>query len=390
MRVTNIAFHKEKSHTIYHADFIFDRPFGGRKDRLRFWILWSMRLLLHPLQTLKFGQTVRQQIWYRIPNAYAPAQVPNDAFFLLALPLAVATNEDLFFDGSVAKELLNKVKDIHEYYHEIKQRIVQVQTTGTHPLQKANQHSGQFFTLGVDSFYTLDRVSKTVDMHRHKLVYVEGYDMPFYEKKFFQQVRRAINTVARSVHSQPIYIETNLRSITDKVVGWGRYHVSALVAVSTLLGFKKTLISGESFEALDWGLRLGSDKLYSTKNQALQLVAHNMSRIDKMQQLITAPIGKLFVRFVRVCWENARMKQVPYNCSVCQKCLKTKLMLLGLNVKHTPSLQTPKSETIERLQLVEHVAPEWHKLLKLLQKNPTIDPAYLTAIDKVLQKPLRR
>lgn len=389
MRVTALSTKKTKAHTVFSADLIFSRPYGGKKDRITFAVQWLSHLFSHPRQTLKFGYTVRKRIWYKVPNKLAALENRDDAFFLLALPMAIATNEDLIFEGSVSQELVQKSTKIQKYYAEIVKRNISIKVQAQTNSQRKNTHMGQFFTLGLDSFYTLCCHSEKNDPTSRLLVYVDGYDIPFYEKKFLNTVHQKIQKVAKKTKNKAVFVETNIRKVSDEILGWGRFHVTGLVAVGTLMGFKKLYISGESFEAADWGLRSGVDTLYSSKNQKVKFVAHGMSREKKIQQLFHSPWSQLFLQNLRVCWENVRLHSLPYNCSNCQKCLKTHLTLQALGVTTAPTFSSVNIQALEKIHLVGHVYEEWQKLYEILKKRKETDPAILVAIEKVLKKPLR-
>lgn len=388
MRVTHITTKQTRYQTTFSADFIFARPYGGKRQIFEFWAKWLWQASRTPRHSLKQGFAVRKRIWYTVPTVFALPENAADAFFIAALPLAIAMREDLIFENTVSSELVEKSGAVQDFYHEVAKRNIAI-TVKTTDASVPTNHVGQFFTLGVDSFYTLSCHTEKRDPVSRLLLYVDGYDVPFYQKKFLQILHTAIDRVAKRTGNKPVYVETNIRQISDAILGWGRYHVSGLVAVSTLLGLRKIYISGESFDAPDWGLRRGVDTLYSTKQQTVQLVGHGMLRVKKIKSILHSVCAPLFVRWVRVCWENVRLSPIPYNCSACQKCLKTKLTLTSLGVTKTPTLRSPTSAVIRKLQLVEHVLPEWQELYADMQKSGSGSPALLAAIKNVLEKPLR-
>lgn len=390
MLVTQITTTKNSHSYKFSADFIFDNPYGGRREKIIFWCKWFYKALTNPYQAWRFGFTTRKRIWFEIPIEHSEPQNVSDAFYLIALPMAIATNEDLVFKGKVNPEILKKTREIEKYYHEISKRKLKILTkVQKRSVKNYTDYEGvaQFFTLGVDSFYTLlcHKSSEKVT----RLIYIDGYDIPFYQKDFLNNVHQKITNVSKETKTIPIFASTNLRLTSDSVIGWGRFHVSALVAVHHLLKTNLIFISGESFEAADWGLRFGVDKLYSTKNKPVELVAHNLSREKKLSQTIKTNHKQLFLDNVRVCWENVRSKELIYNCSKCQKCLKTKLNLTALNIDETPTFLPVQTADLEKIRLVGHVYEEWQHLYKSLKNMKKVDLDILSAIKKVLEKPLR-
>lgn len=389
MFVTPIVVQQKGKYTTFYADFIFSKPFGGKREKLLFWLRWLYALCTTPLQILRFGWRVRQRVWYTVLSTEATRTQYNDAFFLLALPLAISTQEDLVFSGAITEEALAKVEAVQAYYHEIAKRPIKVTAPVRHFKTIKSKKVGQFFTLGVDSFYTLCNFSSKSDPKQRQLIYVDGYDLPFFEKRFLEVIHHKIRRVAKDTSNKSIFIQTNIRQFSDRIIGWGRYHVSALVAASTLLDVGKIYISGESFEAQDWGLRFGVDTLYSTKKLQVKLVAHNVSREKKIRRILETAYSQLFLRSVRVCWENVRYTKLLYNCSQCQKCIKTQLTFFALRVKKTPTFLPLRITDIEKIQLVGHVYQEWQHLYFQLKKNPNIKPQLIAAVGKVLEKPIR-
>lgn len=392
MFITQISTTTTQKTHLFSADFVFDKPYGGRKEKIIFWCKWIYHAITNPIQTLKFGFKVRKRIWYEVPTEFINKNSAWDAFYIIALPLAIALNEDLIFDGKVSLDLLKKTREIENYYHEVSKRKIKIKTRIEKNSEKnsgTNRLAAQFFTLGVDSFYTLYCLDENRQHQNSSLIYVDGYDIPFYQKQFLKIVHQKIDQVALKNKKQSIFVSTNLRTMSDSIIGWGRFHVTALVAVHHLLKSSHVFISGESFEASDWGLRFGVDNLYSTKEKKVELVGHNISREKKLEKILDTNSKSIFLENVRVCWENVRGEKLIYNCSECQKCFKTKLSLMSLGVMETPTFLPIKTESLEKIHLVGHVYEEWQQLYQNLKKIKNIDKNILSAIEKVLEKPLR-
>lgn len=390
VRVTNITEKRSYNFIEFSADFIFSRPYGNKKRKILFGLKWILQFISYPIHTAQHGLSVRKRIWYRIPQSLADSTRVSDAFFHIALPIAIAVNEDLEFDGLVSQDLLKKSDEIYPYYQDLFKRKLHIQTAGTHTVKTKHTRVGQFFTLGVDSFFTLFCHKNAADRSPRHLIYVDGYDIPFYQRKFLNAVHKNIVEVAETTQTKPVFVETNLREVSDQIIGWGRFHVSALATVGTLLQFKKIYVSGESFEFPDWGLRSGADTLLSTKNLTLKLVAHNVSRGNKLKEILKSKHTPTFLKFVRVCWENVRESELAYNCSRCQKCVKTQLTFISLGIRELPTFFPLDRSAIEKIHLVKHVEPEWQRLFKTLQQQNAVSSEILTAIKTVLRKPTRQ
>jgi asparagine synthetase B (glutamine-hydrolysing) len=100
---------------------------------------------------------------------------------------------------------------------------------------------GCFFSGGVDSFYTLLKHRQEVT----HIIFVHGFDIALEEKELRSRASRMAQEVARELGVTLIEVETNLRSFSDKVVGWGKYHGAAMASVALLFQhrFSKVLIA---------------------------------------------------------------------------------------------------------------------------------------------------
>lgn len=388
MKVSNFVVVKSKNYAVFSADFTFAKPLGGRKERREWYRKSALYALLNPLHFIKAGFSFTQKLWFRVPVSLSESANSSDAFFILAVGMAIFRGEDLQFDGDVSTEVACKIGELRKYfeYGQTKREIKITYKTSSLPIMHT-ENAGQFFTLGLDSFHTLLCDLPDLGKEARHLIYVDGYDVPLRKKTFLRTIHSHIWQVAKKTNKTPVFIASNLREFSDKIIGWGQFHVVALVAVGMLLPLERVYISGESFEFRDWGLRLGSDKLFSTQARAFEFVAHDVTRDKKLRRLQRSSHFALFLSHVRVCWENVLQDDVPYNCSVCQKCLKTQLMLLALGVEKLPTFSGFAVSDIEKLRLAPHVRGEWKITHQLLKKNPKRNLQYIKAIEEVLASP---
>lgn len=67
---------------------------------------------------------------------------------------------------------------------------------------KSISASGQYFTLGLDSFYTLLCLKKRPKY----LIFIDGYDVSLSETELSSRVHKTINSIARSLNCSPVFI----------------------------------------------------------------------------------------------------------------------------------------------------------------------------------------
>lgn len=187
--------------------------------------------------------------------------------------------------------------------------------------------TGSCFTGGVDSFHTLLKNQKRIDA----LVFVHGYDIPFDDGIRFHAFERSMKEVAAAVGKKAIVVRSNLRK--HHIFGpadWIKTHGAAIAAgthvVSGTVG--RLLIPASYYHLLDtpWGTHWDTDKLHSTDRVVFEHFGHDSYRLDKIKNLYRNP---LFLKHVRVCWEN---RTATGNCSQCEKCLRTMAALEVLGV----------------------------------------------------------
>jgi len=177
------------------------------------------------------------------------------------------------------------------------------------------------FTLGVDSFYTLYSNIKNIDA----ILFIVGFDIGFHQEKLLNETLKNLKKVAKLHDKELIICETDLRSKVNHGQGfaWGTYfHGPAIFNVFHC--FKESCeaiiaSSNVSLEAKDfiWGAHPLIDKYHSSSKLTIKHDRY-LSRVEKIKFILDFDIRCL--NFLRVCWRNFDQK---YNCSKCEKCLRT-------------------------------------------------------------------
>lgn len=206
MRVTQFTTDHDNTHTTFSADFIFSFPYGGKRKKLYFWLQWFLSLLTTPYHALKYGVSVRERIWFRVPTHLAAPEEAHDAFFLLALPLACAVQEELQFDAPVSSDLLSRVQQVQEFYLEVLPQPIRVSAPARrHTKKKVTKKTYQCFTLGLDSFHSLALTLSQRPSMKPSLLYIAGYDVPFYEEHFLRKIYSRIQKVAAKTETEAVF-----------------------------------------------------------------------------------------------------------------------------------------------------------------------------------------
>ena len=180
--------------------------------------------------TLESMQSDPFLLWYRFPLDFITAVTRrlNDAFVAALLTPAMALGERLRIEGVVSGQLMQSLPRLQAIYQEWNEgfSIISVDSSG---LDLSAPHEGRarrvslFFSLGVDSFYSLLKNNrdhpgdeKTID----DLLFVRGLDIAIDDPKlddlFGMSVLNA-KRVADQFRKTLLVASTNLRQFTESI-----------------------------------------------------------------------------------------------------------------------------------------------------------------------------
>jgi hypothetical protein len=189
---------------------------------------------------------------------------------------------------------------------------------------------GAFFSGGVDSFYTYLRHKNDQDPITH-LVLAKGYDIDPHNLRLWDATTHSIRQIAKHEQATLIEIESNVRSLTDPILSWTYAHGGCLAAAAMCLrrGIDQIYIASSAdaeHQALR-GSHLAIDHLWSTETLSFVHDGWEVSRMSKIdQQIAQSPLA---LQHLRVCYMN---QNDSYNCSRCEKCLRTMVSLYAAGV----------------------------------------------------------
>ncbi|HRN71182.1 MAG TPA: hypothetical protein PLS49_08440, partial [Candidatus Woesebacteria bacterium] len=304
----------------------------------------------------------------------------EDAFFVMAYPLALTLNETLYFNGSVSKLIFSNVPKVNKLLGLQKSNSRITVTSTTDKQHTGKKASAQFFTLGIDSFHTL--LTHKPDY----LLFVEGFDVPLTHQELLHDIHSRIRTVAKKTNTTPIFVSTNVRHISDKIISWDLFFGAALATTGLLLSNKieRIWMNGSYFPTdIIHGGTKQLDPLWSTEYMQFLPTGYIETRFEKIQGMKKLLYFDLVQNHLRVCWKNIYDTDIKYNCSRCEKYLRTQFTLLACGEK----AQTFYKYNIESLPLLS-VAPisltQWKVAYSILKKNKKTDPRLLTYIHKTI------
>jgi hypothetical protein len=256
----------------------------------------------------------------------------GDAWVAAGLQPAMALGEPLVIEAPVSPALLARVPVIMDILTswDSALRRVDVVAPAAPAAAPVARRTNLFFSLGVDSFYSL---LKNVDRHpvpdphavSHLTFTTFGFDHEWERARLFPELRGRVHAVASAVKTDVIVVETNAPSLGEGLVTWSFYHGASLAAIALLLGdgFSRSLVASTHAyqELVPWGSHPLLDPMWSTEEVAIVHDGCEALRTEKIAYLGAHPLA---LDNLRVCWNH---DSLAYNCGVCEKCLRTMVAL---------------------------------------------------------------
>jgi hypothetical protein len=277
-------------------------------------------------------------VFYEYPIEYEPFVCDNaDAFIPALLIPAMLYGEALEIAPAVSEVLLRNtdiIQDLYCRWWPEKFKRIQISAASTRSERGHGSFAGSFFSLGVDSFYTLLRTLKLggVSSGITHMIYMIGIEKPLsvYQDNQERAVLDAINEVSHALGIKTLCGKTNVREVFKTDLDWGmHYHGAGLasVAISLSAGFKNIFIpSTHSYrDIFPWGSTPIADPLWSTENISIIHHGAESSRPEKIKLLTQ---DALAMKHLRVCYANEGHYK---NCGHCDKCVRTMISLQILN-----------------------------------------------------------
>jgi hypothetical protein len=215
--------------------------------------------------------------------------------------------------------------------------------------------NGLFFSLGVDSFYSLlkNRRDHPSDTHTiTHLLTLHGIDFPDqpWQDDFPPQFLANAQRVAEGTGAELLPIVSNVRRGVAALGTWPPQHGGALIAsalaLGPLLGHIHIAASTTYDRLYPWGSHPLLDPLWSTETLTVIHDGCELNTIDKTR-VIAELQPDLVMSTLRPCAGFGG----GYNCGACLKCLRTMLDLLQFG--YLEQCQTlPHEIDVDRLRVV--------------------------------------
>jgi hypothetical protein len=279
------------------------------------------------------GSEVSQELYYEYPRAFEPFICDSaNAFAPPLLLVAMTSGEELVIHPPVSRKLREGLEHIQEVFEQwYPEFFKHVQITARQITEDTAAHKGQtasFFSLGVDSFYTLLKPRHEPITH---LVYMLGMEQPLNLYQYQQEaaVIERIQHVAQQSKAEVTVGKTNMRVVFS--LPYSSFHGAGLAGVAHSLsnGFDTVHIPATHsyHDIFPWGSNPLTDSFWSSENLN---VTHDGAEAGRAQKISRSLMhSELALKNLRVCTKNEGGLQ---NCGKCDKCVRTMttLDLLGI------------------------------------------------------------
>ncbi len=275
------------------------------------------------------------KLFFKYPKHFANfIAVAGDAFVPALLIPSMVKGEDLEIKPEISEQLfynLNNIQEIFLQWHPKVFNKIKISAQLRNKYSKNSfNNAGLFFSLGVDSFYSLHKDINGLNFGHPSvsyLIYMKGLELPLQEYKSNQdkEVIESIFNIADKTKKSVIVGETNIRDYFP--LAWGLYYQGAglaSVALSLGAGLSNALIpSTHSYkDIIPWGSSPLVDHLWSTERTTIIHDGAEVNRSEKIAYFLSR--DSLAMENLRVCINN---KGGNKNCGRCEKCKRTMLSL---------------------------------------------------------------
>ncbi|MBI9043695.1 MAG: hypothetical protein JEZ06_04370 [Anaerolineaceae bacterium] len=281
-----------------------------------------------------------EHIWYRVPEKYAPFLSTNSNAFLVAGLLAgMYFGEDIEVRGTTSPRL---AYHLEEYQHILNFRMPnEVKPVKIH-FENLSQNTtkpssvGSTFTGGVDSLYTIwEHLPPNQPIPQYQVthgLFIHGFDILHHEKADYQQLFNGFRQELSRSNIELIEIETNMNSIIHQRLNLSYYLGPLIISAGLVLDklFHRFYVpSSWDYAQLQKKAHTSDplvDNLLST--ETMEIIHHGSAtrRIEKVESIADWEIAQ---KTMWVCL-NASFKEKTWNCSRCDKCVRTMIPLYAL------------------------------------------------------------
>ena len=266
----------------------------------------------HAHVMVRKGTAAPQRV--RFESDSLPLRKSGDALLCLGLGPSMEVNAPLQIGTPPGKTLSEKASDISELLEGWYPGMAPLKWTSNgkdRPVEKGTG-TALFFSGGVDSAYSITVGRARIDT----LITLIGADVPVEDSARAARLAQVTRAVAKAEGMRHIVITTDIRKVSDPMIGWVEYHGAVLAAVAHMLGdyIGHVLIASSADEATflrPWGTHPELDPLWAS--DTVHFEHHALApRFTKVASIVQEPH---LMAGLRVCdYDDS-------NCGACPDCV---------------------------------------------------------------------
>jgi len=306
----------------------------------------------------------------------------SDLWLPVVLLPAMRLGADVALPGAISPRLLAGAAKaqtvVRGWWPDLAEVRVTAEAGAEPPVQRADG-AAALFSGGVDSFYTAwtnrDRLTALVF----------GHGLQAERRDHDPDVVASAREAASDLGLELIEVTTDVRSFSEPILNWNRYHGGVLAAAGLLLSERVGRVHVPGWIAHGFEFPFGShpdlDPRWSTEDVDVRYDGFEANRIEKIQTLAASDVA---LRHLRVCPRDTGSRM---NCARCEKCLRTMVALRAVGALDRCAT-FPHPVDLERIERLAIHSPgrlaEWQEAAAFLETSGD-DPALLRAIRRALR-----
>lgn len=279
------------------------------------------------------GDVRQEDLWLDVPARFeGELSRSGNCWLAFLLPLGAALGEPVRIGLPVDPVLLtnaDRLLHIWSVWYPDASPVKVEAAAGNESAAPGAGRTAAFFSGGVDSFFTLLRPRTTAAPgHRRPiqdLLTLHGFDVPLTRRAEFQRMRARHQKTADALGMELLDLATNLRTTRWRAANWALLaHGAGLAGVALALEGRLGAVyiaGGGGYRGLHpWASHSVTDPLFSTSRTDVVYDAVEFLRTEKIEAIADATVVH---DALHVCW----VEENDANCGVCNKCLRTMLVL---------------------------------------------------------------
>ena len=312
----------------------------------------------------------------------------SDPWLNILIFKMMAVGGDFYINGTASESLVSNLEMFSFIWNKwcpdrYKPVHIIPKTLKTDIIRPGNNRLITAFSGGLDAAYTAYKYKNGLQNGR-KYVYdtcvmIHGADIPVSDKRQFDAAFASAKKMTDDLHLKLIPVITNYRSYNCM---WG-FEFGAIIS-GILSFFSKKFAFGAATDAsvdnfsYPWGMNLISDRFLSSYN--FQFISDGMEH-NRIERISMIKNWSACINNLRVCWENNDKSK---NCGKCEKCIRTKLELLCLGIKHLPTMPSQFSANdLKYIQNNSHMS-FFREIYDFAKAHNSLSPDLLKQLDEYI------